>query len=251
MKEDVSIFKTKLLFLLAMLAVLIVGYGTSFSFPEYYTNEFKGALTIFTALVGARHMSVLGRPWGWGLFAVTGLGALIILFVPPKRVGSVRSFSNNSSAPLALNRLISKTNNIQSRESFKEISSANRFAQAVEWYRKAAEQGHANAQNNLGAMYEYATGVPQDDAQAVEWYRKAAEQGDAFAQNNLGWMYLDGNGVIQDNVYAHMWINIAASRGYEDGKKARDTVAKKMTAADISKGQELARACVKKNYKGC
>ena len=50
-------------------------------------------------------------------------------------------------------------------------------AEAVKWYRKAAEQGNADAQNWLGWMYQNGKGVPPDDAEAVEWYRKAAEQG--------------------------------------------------------------------------
>jgi TPR repeat protein len=85
----------------------------------------------------------------------------------------------------------------------------------------------------------------------VKWYRLAAEQGHADAQNNLGWMYGNGTGVIQDNVYAHMWFNIAASSGDEDASKNRDSVAKRMTPADISTAQKLARECVRKKYKGC
>ena len=56
------------------------------------------------------------------------------------------------------------------------------YKKAVEWYRKAAEQGHADAQNNLGFMYYTGQGVEQDYKKAVEWYRKAAEQGHADAQ---------------------------------------------------------------------
>ena len=63
------------------------------------------------------------------------------------------------------------------------------YAQAVKWYRKAAEQGFAEAQYNLGVRYDQGQGVPQDYAEAVKWYRKAAEQGDAEAQLNLGVMY--------------------------------------------------------------
>ena len=85
----------------------------------------------------------------------------------------------------------------------------------------------------------------------MKWYRKSAEQGNAEAQNNLGFMYGKGNGVLQDDVYAHMWFNIAASNGNDGAMKNRDIAAKKMTAADISKAQALARECVKKNYKGC
>ncbi len=49
----------------------------------------------------------------------------------------------------------------------------------------AAEQGYAIAQNNLGWMYQEGKGVQQDDAEAVKWYRKAAEQGNAEAQYRL------------------------------------------------------------------
>ncbi len=59
------------------------------------------------------------------------------------------------------------------------------YAQAVYWYRKAAEQGLADAMNNLGVCYYNGKGVRQDYAQAVYWYRKAAKKGDKVAQYNL------------------------------------------------------------------
>jgi len=61
--------------------------------------------------------------------------------------------------------------------------------------RTAADQGDARAQYNLGFMYYFGEGVPQDHAEAVHWYRLAAEQGDARAQYNLGFMYDNGKGV--------------------------------------------------------
>ena len=56
-------------------------------------------------------------------------------------------------------------------------------AQDDEARRHAAEQGDADAQFTLGFRYEYGLGVPQDDAEAVRWYRLAAEQGNASAQD--------------------------------------------------------------------
>ena len=52
-----------------------------------------------------------------------------------------------------------------------------------------AEQGFASAQFSLGLSYYKGTGVAQDAEQAVEWFRKAAEQGDDVAQYNLGVLY--------------------------------------------------------------
>ena len=116
---------------------------------------------------------------------------------------------------------------------------------------RLAKEGDAKAQAGLGLMYHFGKGVPQDDKAAVKWYTLAAEQGYAGAQYNLGVMYDRGEGVIQDNVYAHMWFNIAASNGVEGAAAARATVANRLTAADLSKAQDLARNCVRKEYKGC
>jgi TPR repeat protein len=55
-----------------------------------------------------------------------------------------------------------------------------------------AEQGDANAQNNLGVLYYNGEGVPQDYVQARQWFEKAAVQGDANAQNSLGLLYHNG-----------------------------------------------------------
>ena len=114
--------------------------------------------------------------------------------------------------------------------------------EAVRWYREAAEQGHVDAQNNLGAMYAKGTGVPQDDAEAVKWLRKAAEQGHANAQFNLGAMYAKGRGILRDNVQkAYAWLNIAAAQGLAPATGARDFVAQRMTYEDRESAQRLAQ----------
>jgi TPR repeat protein len=101
-------------------------------------------------------------------------------------------------------------------------------------------------------MYRNGDGVPQNDKIALKWYRLAAEQENAGAQDNLGLMYAFGKGVPKDYVYAHMWLDIAASQGDKNAANySRDIVAKEMTPADISAALELARECVRKKYKGC
>ena len=88
------------------------------------------------------------------------------------------------------------------------------YAEAVKWYRLAAEQSYASAQSNLGFMYKNGQGVPQDYAEAVKWYRLAAEQGVAAAQHNLGNMYNQGKGVPQDYTEAVKWYRLAAEQSY-------------------------------------
>ena len=100
------------------------------------------------------------------------------------------------------------------------------YGEAVQWYRRAADQGHAQAQCNLGVMYYTGEGVPQDDREAVKWFRRAADQGDAKAQYFLGWIYANGHGVVQDHREAYIWFFLAALTGDEGFVKYRDRIAR-------------------------
>ena len=60
------------------------------------------------------------------------------------------------------------------------------YATAFREFLPLAEQGYAGAQHNLGYMYSKGLGVPENDAEAVKWYRKAAEQGFAPGQKRPG-----------------------------------------------------------------
>ena len=117
------------------------------------------------------------------------------------------------------------------------------YAEAAKWFRLAAEQGHARAQNNLGVMYDYGSGagVPQDSKETVKWYRRAAEQGNAGAQYGLGLAYREGRGVPQDFVQAYAWFNISAGNGHQAAAEARLVLLNEMTPAQIEAGQRFAR----------
>ena len=107
-------------------------------------------------------------------------------------------------------------------------------------------------------MYYNGEGVPKDDKTAVKWRKLAAEQGNADAQHDLGWMYeYGGGGVRQNDVYAHVWWNIAASSGKmqmyptKNAEENRDLIANRMNSSQLEKAQDLAVECVRKKYKGC
>jgi hypothetical protein len=112
-------------------------------------------------------------------------------------------------------------------------------AQAVQWFRKAADQGHAAAQFNLGIMYGNGQGVAKDAAQAAQLYRKAAEQGHASAQNSLGVLYKDGKGVSENLIVAYAWLNLAAVGGQPNAGEERDAIAVNLTSKQLQQGQEL------------
>ena len=95
---------------------------------------------------------------------------------------------------------------------------------AAGWFFRAAEQGYADAQFNLGLMYANGEGVEKDMAQAVELFKKAAEQGHVDAQNNLGAMYFTGEGVDRDEKKAIEWFEKAAAQGNIDAKANLDAI---------------------------
>ena len=66
--------------------------------------------------------------------------------------------------------------------------------EAAKWYKKAADQGDADAQYQLGVFYENGYGVTQDKEQAMQWYKKAAEQGNESAKNAIDRMQSSGMG---------------------------------------------------------
>jgi uncharacterized protein len=91
-------------------------------------------------------------------------------------------------------------------------------ARAFRWYRLAAENGDAYAQNYIAVFYEIGRGVAPDLAAAARWYRAAADQGDGWAQANLGNLYLDGRGVERDEGKALQLFQASAAQGNPAGR---------------------------------
>ena len=87
------------------------------------------------------------------------------------------------------------------------------YETALREFRALAEQGNAEAQNNLGVMYRKGLVISKDYETAVKWYRLAAEQGNAVGQYNLGLMYKHGAGVPKDDKTAMKWFKLSAEQG--------------------------------------
>lgn len=85
--------------------------------------------------------------------------------------------------------------------------------EGVRWIGKAAEQGLADAQNNLGSIHAAGIGVPKDLATAAAWFRKAAEEGDAQGAYNVAEAYAYGEGLAQDWPSAIAWYEKASGQG--------------------------------------
>jgi len=83
---------------------------------------------------------------------------------------------------------------------------------AFKWYTKAAEQGHAEAQNSLGSAYQ----AEKKYSQALFWYQKAADQNHPLATNNLAYLYDLGLGIPQDRKKGHALYLKSANLGWAE-----------------------------------
>lgn len=83
---------------------------------------------------------------------------------------------------------------------------------------KAAENGDAASQAELGWKYFSGEDVPQNYKEAYKWFRKSADQGNSDAQTFVGWMYYEGEGISQNYAEALKWYRMSADQGNESGQ---------------------------------
>ena len=92
------------------------------------------------------------------------------------------------------------------------------YATAMRAWLELANEGAAEAQNNVGHLYEQGFGVSQNYATAMKWYRLAADQGLAEAQHNMGMLYYHGYGVAENQRTAASWFKRAALQDLVDSE---------------------------------
>jgi uncharacterized protein len=81
--------------------------------------------------------------------------------------------------------------------------------EAAQWFRRAAELGDSSAQLSLGVALFYGNGVPKNEVEALSWYRRAAKQGCGKACHNIGHMYRWGDVVTRSRRQAYSWYRKA------------------------------------------
>ena len=92
------------------------------------------------------------------------------------------------------------------------------YATAMRAWLKLANEGAAEAQNNVGHLYEQGFGVSQNYTEAMSWYRQAADQGLDEAQHNMGMLYYHGYGVAENQRAAAKWFKRAALQELVDSE---------------------------------
>jgi TPR repeat protein len=120
-------------------------------------------------------------------------------------------------------------------------------SKAVQWYEKAAAQGHGMATVNLGFMLENGSGTPKDGRRAIELYKKAAMQGVAVAQFNLGVHYAKAEVIPKDCIRAYAWLRLAADNGYADAERDLELIGNQLTPSQTEEARKLSEDLPRKN----
>ncbi len=111
-------------------------------------------------------------------------------------------------------RRAAEAGNAEAGNALGEVLLATDDVQAAGWFRRAAEAGSAPGANNLARLLNAGRGVPQDRAEALRWFKVAAEKGIAAALGMVGLYYYQGwGGLAEDAAQAAAWFRRAAEAG--------------------------------------
>ncbi len=113
-----------------------------------------------------------------------------------------------------------------------------------------AEGGHALAQYQMGLMLEQGQGTAPNLTEAYKWYKKAADQGIADAYFALGQIYHRGVVVPVDAIQAFASFDVAAQLGHSVSGDWRGMVSNALNQADLAKAQKLAAEWLAKRPAG-
>ncbi len=152
---------------------------------------------------------------------LAAIAVMVFLSSPIAAADLTTTLDNYTSGDLSIEQVQARpevgqgdaTVNLKLNEMYHGNNVPQDYIVAQNWCRRAAEQGDASAQYQLGLLYDRGWGVQEDPAVAIMWYRMAARQGHAIAQFTLGVMYRNGRGVSQDNTEAAKWYQKAADQG--------------------------------------
>src|SRR6266513_1026309 len=125
---------------------------------------------------------------------------------------------------------------------YRRIFAANRKAELPRVEIDTAP-GEIHAQFNLAMMYELGQGVPLDCAEATKWFLKAAQQGDAGGQLQMGKRCHRGSfaPLAQDaresRIEAYKWFTLASAQGYKNSEMHCEQIVLAMTREERTEGQ--------------
>lgn len=121
------------------------------------------------------------------------------------------------------------------------LGTQKNIEEAIRWYEQSAAKGSALSQANLGILYlKHFSGDWHRMREARNLFRKASLKNETNGQASygMGYMILNGIGGKADPTMAFVWFSMATDRGSKDGRQMRDSIARKMTAAQLKWARE-------------
>lgn len=116
------------------------------------------------------------------------------------------------------------------------------YVEAAALWRKAANLGHARAQNGLGLLCRDGIGVKKDEKETVRWLIESASRGYALGMFNLALMYKDGIGVMRNDVEAYKWFYLASTINFDEKAEfERNALAQRMNDSQITEAKRRAQ----------
>ena len=119
------------------------------------------------------------------------------------------------------------------------IAEQRDYPGAAQWFALAAKQGNADAEYNLGSIYYQGLGVNYEFA--AHWFQQAAQQGHPRAQRDLGLLYMRGLGVKTDCQEAYKWLKLARLQDDAEAENELKACAAAMSADQIAAAEKAAR----------
>jgi len=113
-------------------------------------------------------------------------------------------------------------------------------ATAVYWYEQSAAQLFVDATYRLAVLNDNGWGLPTNKGKAIDLYKTAAEKGHQLAQHDLAIMYFHGNDAPKNLLEAYKWLKIAVVSGSPLMQKHLSRVADEMSSDEIAVAEFLA-----------
>lgn len=104
-------------------------------------------------------------------------------------------------------------------------------AEAVRWFRAAAEGGRVEGMKWLADLYFSGTGIERDDVAGLSWLQRAAQASDTDARFLLGKLYWQGQRTARDPVAAWAWLRLAADKTPQPGSREAARLLPQVAAA--------------------
>ena len=160
----------------------------------------------------------------FGVDLICAMGAPLWAAVPPDLSAGVKAYeSADYAAALRVFRPAAQKGNAEAQFDLGVMYQRGHgvgkdLEEAFKWLRAAADQGLPQAQFLVGQMREKGEGIAPDYAEAQRWYQLAADSGDPDAANGLAALYEEGFGVSKDVSRAAHWYRLSADQGLPEAQ---------------------------------